>query len=227
LFVSNEILCHTLPLTPQISSVDAVCALPVAKRNFLLRHGHGLFQSSKELKEEVDEVSESLLEEDSCQPCAESSNQNEKPRHRRVVSFDGSKRLHGTHLDADERKWLDLLNQRPDTDEPMKMAEWIDEIMNVSARKLAQSKSGDNGPIDAAKPLDEAGIKAAVGESGSISSKAELDASTKRNQPVWDAESSEYATLFEDIDINHLFDFEQESNEIVAGIGIELGNQTH
>jgi hypothetical protein len=203
--------------------------LPVAKRNFLLRHGHGLFQSSKELKEEVDEVSDSLLEEQSCQPCAESSNPNEKPRHRRVVSLDGSKRLHGTHLDADERKWLDLLDQRPDTDEPMKMAEWIDEIMNVSARKLVQRKntSGDSGSVAAAKTSDGAGTKDAISNPGSISTKAELETSTKRNQPVWDAESSEYANLFEDIDISRLFDYEQESIELVAGIGIEFGNQTH
>jgi hypothetical protein len=31
-----------------------VCKLPVAKRNFIKRHGHGLFHSSRQLKETVD-----------------------------------------------------------------------------------------------------------------------------------------------------------------------------
>jgi hypothetical protein len=200
--------------------------LPVAKRNFLLRHGHGLIQTSKELKEEVDEVSDSLLQEGSCQPCDESSNPNEKPHHRRVVSFDGSKRIPGTHLDADERKWLDLLNQRPDIDEPMKMSEWMNEIMNVSERKLAQIKKNKIDDNGSAISSDGAGTKASA-ELCSPSIKAESETSTKRTQAVWDAEASEYATLFEDIDINHLFDYEHESTEIVAGIGIELGHQTH
>jgi len=46
-----------------------------------------------------------------------------KPRHRRVVSFDGSKYC---QLDANEQEWLDLLHQRPKSEAQLEMTEWMD-----------------------------------------------------------------------------------------------------
>ena len=60
-------------LVSSISQQLTVDDVPVAKRNFLMRHEHGLIQSAKQLKEEVDDVCGVAIDtpqvELSCQPC--------------------------------------------------------------------------------------------------------------------------------------------------------------
>jgi hypothetical protein len=124
-------------LTFWISSPVEVCNMPVAKRNFLLRHGHGMFQTSKELKEEVDEVCDSLLKEKMCIPCEPTVS----PKyHRRVVSFESWKRKEEKPLDGKEREWLELLHQRPNDDEEIKMSLWLGKVRHVSGVKRDEMK---------------------------------------------------------------------------------------
>lgn len=209
-------------LSLMLFPVDIVCAMPVAKRNFLLRHGHGLFQTSKELKEEVDEVCDSLLQEDVCQPCVGSSEgEDVKPHHRRVVSFEGRRRRLEGQLDAEEQEWLHLLHQRPDVEDEPKMLEWMEKIMKISEQKRAQLKKA-SGSKDEVTTMN-----ASV-----LDTKATTTAESRRNSTILALENvaqgsdapiaadvSGYATLFEEIDIENLFNFEQSTG------GVETGNK--
>lgn len=124
--------------------------MPFAKRNFLKRHGHGMVHSSKELNE--DDV-ENML----CQVISTSS-PTPAPRrlHKRVVSFDGnnSKRrslitennadddnsnnnsagaiINETMVNENEQHWLELLNQRPETQDQKEMTAWMDKVIDFS-----------------------------------------------------------------------------------------------
>ena len=200
--------------------VDIVCAMPVAKRNFLLRHGHGLFQTSKELKEEVDEVCDSLLQEDGCQPCVGSAEgEDVKPHHRRVVSFEGRRRRLEGQLDADEQEWLQLLHQRPDVEDQPKMLEWMEKIMKISEQKRNELKKA-SGSKDAVTTTN-----ACV-----LDTKATTTAESRRNSAILGLESvaqvgdaangaevSGFATLFEEVDIENLFNFEHSNGGVETG----------
>ena len=133
--------------------------MPVAKRNFLKRHGHGLIQSAKQLKREVDEVYSFVVNtpqtELSCQPCEMPPSTTsvateqfttvgiEKPRHHRVVSFDGSKHC---ELDANEQEWLDLLHQRPEIKDQSKMTEWMNTVVAAAEEQKAMIR-GPPAPV--------------------------------------------------------------------------------
>jgi hypothetical protein len=150
-----------------------ICANPVAKRNFPKRHGHGLIKSTKDLKA-VDYMrgfmdSTSSTEDASCSPCGEaptvlfavnalpgaSAPSFEKPRHRRVVSYETV--LHAAaksaalrqqeqatlsaaaapavksflDLSAHEQQWLQLLHERPRHENAV-LSSWMDKIIQVS-----------------------------------------------------------------------------------------------
>jgi hypothetical protein len=95
-----------------VSSFTIVCTLPVAKRNFLKRHGHGLVFTAQQLTENVDAVYCRVIpstEEaspavavsvcdnevnDSPSVGSEESDEIVKPCQGRVVSFDASKKFH-------------------------------------------------------------------------------------------------------------------------------------
>lgn len=158
-----------------------VCALPVAKRNFPKRHGHGLIHSAKDLKE-VDYICgfiDSTSDDGDCQPGDESSGEaaaaaedgepaerTDKPRHRRVVSFDAAKQLRAAQqqaaargaaaaqpmarartktfldLSGNEKEWLTLLHQRPDLEQESMMSSWMDKIISFSEEKGSALRRG-------------------------------------------------------------------------------------
>lgn len=136
-----------------------VCELPVAKRNFPKRHGHGLIHSAKDLKEVdyicgfVDTTSD---EAGSCHPCEEDGafKVMEKPRHRRVVSVDVANQFRSQQsassqriiaqpmenksildLSVSEKEWLKLLHHRPDLEEESMMSIWMDKIISFAEEK--------------------------------------------------------------------------------------------
>jgi hypothetical protein len=211
--------------------------LPVAKRNFLLRHGHGLFQTSKELKEEVDEVCASPLHEQSCQRCEEGSSfllgnlrttTVEKPGHRRVVSFDAKKRLDSRQLDATEHAWLHLLHQRPDLEDEdqSKNAEWMDKILKFSEQLRATAlKRPSLTTVNAPLPLPVMSTAPAEPSPSPASINVTMEPEPFNTGPMpHDAnaasEVAAFATLFEEVDILNFFD---NSNEQAPefGLGIE------
>ena len=56
---SSEIFYHLFNYVPNLASkqcYSSVCQLPVAKRNFVKRHGHGMVNNSKELRETIDRL---------------------------------------------------------------------------------------------------------------------------------------------------------------------------
>jgi hypothetical protein len=106
-----------------------------------------LIQSAKQLKREVDAVYGVAIDtpqvELSCQPCESFVTEIppsttgvateqlmtvglEKPCHHRIVSVDGSKHF---QLDANEQEWLNLLHQRPKSEDNLKLTEWINKVI--------------------------------------------------------------------------------------------------
>ena len=121
-------------------SLLTVCELPVAKRNFVKRHGHGLVNSAKELRETVDRMVPSLQSQSSISPIAfnspidysschevSSDEDNEDAtkltpfEHRRAVSFDET--IFATQpstdpsfgLSTNEDLWLPSVQNQPTT----------------------------------------------------------------------------------------------------------------
>jgi hypothetical protein len=101
-----------------------------------------------------------------CQPCDEDSSTVSfaasavvsgasmiQPNHRRVVSFDASKRAAAAaqaamlggrpapvvksfyDLNSNEKEWLQLLHQRPDLEQDAMMSSWMDKIISFSEEK--------------------------------------------------------------------------------------------
>ena len=123
----------TIMLVPRI-----VCELPVAKRNFVKRHGHDLVHSAKELRETVDRmvscqvISSPDLEEDSDEPSFhEVSSEEDNLENlttethrfiRRAVSFDETKhnvvavKESFLELGAHEELWLPPVQETPATE---------------------------------------------------------------------------------------------------------------
>lgn len=200
-----------------------MCALPVAKRNFLLRHGHGLFQSSKELKEEVDEVSDSLLQEDHCQPCVETlKTEDGKPHHRRVVSFEGRRRQLEGQLCPDEHEWLRLLHQRPDVEDQPKMSEWMGKIMMISERMRAElKKATESNDMVKTMTVEAPHTKApTIAQSRKNSTSLVSESAIQLADVATSVEVSGYSTLLDEVDIENLFNFEHSTG------GVGLGNET-
>ncbi|KAI2509417.1 hypothetical protein MHU86_5050 [Fragilaria crotonensis] len=123
-----------------------VCGVPVAKRNFLQRHGHGMVSTATQLRNDVD---------NHCQPCASSgatplaSDVNvigemrggiriENAGHRRDVSFDGPS--HDGPLDFREKTWLNLLHVRPNINDPTHMTNWLKRVVSFSEHDLETSR---------------------------------------------------------------------------------------
>ena len=158
-----------------------VCASPVAKRNFPKRHGHGLIRSAKDLKA-VDYYTASFVDissvaDASCYPCIEqtvAAPTFEKPRHRRVVSYDEStygaavqqpspavqqpvaSRPPATdsllNLSVKEQQWLDLLHKRPNLKQESNMAAWMDKIICFSENKESALR---NSPVLAPMTMEQ------------------------------------------------------------------------
>lgn len=57
-------------MTPSANS-NTVCAIPVSKRNFVNRHGHGFVHSAKEVKTRVDQMNVTFMDGPTmtCSPC--------------------------------------------------------------------------------------------------------------------------------------------------------------
>jgi hypothetical protein len=158
-----------------------VCASPVAKRNFPKRHGHGLIRSAKDLKA-VDYYTASFVDissvaDASCYPCIEqtvAAPTFEKPRHRRMVSYDEStygaavqqpspavqqpvaSRPPATdsllNLSVKEQQWLDLLHKRPNLKQESNMAAWMDKIICFSENKESALR---NSPVLAPMTMEQ------------------------------------------------------------------------
>lgn len=136
----------------------AVCAVPVAKRNFMKRHAHGIFSTSKELMD-ADAVSEdtptcifieeTFKNESDCKeqvlPSVRSEPHSLK-RHRRVVSSDTKAAKESQNeifsnctaqslsmqLSANELKWISLLRDRPETEDTASMSQWMQSVIHLS-----------------------------------------------------------------------------------------------
>ena len=133
----------------------AVCALPVAKRNFMKRHAHGIFSTSKELmdadsNEEDSPIcsfvgeTEKYISSSSEQGTILATRQSKG--HRRVVSSDtraAKESQNGTaspatspnlaiQLNANEFKWVSLLHDRPETEDTASMSQWMETVIKLS-----------------------------------------------------------------------------------------------
>ena len=62
---------HSHPLITTFVTFNTVCAIPVSKRNFVNRHGHGFVHSAKEVKTRVDQMHVTFMDgpEITCSPC--------------------------------------------------------------------------------------------------------------------------------------------------------------
>ena len=74
----------------------------------------------------------------------------EKPRHRRALSFDGSKYC---QLDANKQEWLDLLHQRPKIEDQLKMTGWMDKGIKSSEEQKVMLRGP---PANVLEALDSA-----------------------------------------------------------------------
>lgn len=133
----------------------AVCALPVAKRNFMKRHAHGIFSTSKELMDadtnEDYPICSFIGDTETDQVLFNSSVQGiratcESKSHRRVVSSDtkASKESKNriaspemspkaaTQLNTNELKWISLLHDRPHTADAASMSRWMETVIMLS-----------------------------------------------------------------------------------------------
>lgn len=151
---------HGLPLScsePECASSGRrfrycqVCGVPVAKRNFLQRHGHGMVSTSLQLRNDVDNY---------CQPCGSSGetpqasdvNASDELRigiipdnagHRRDVSV-AVPSCQEYHLDFREKKWLTLLHERPNVYDPTRMTSWLNKVLSFSDNDLETSRNDHN-----------------------------------------------------------------------------------
>ena len=136
--MSNQRASHPL-------LIITVCGVPVAKRNFLQRHGHGMVSSAMQLRNEVDH----------CQPCASDGTTSltsgvnvigelrrsitfENTGHRRDVSFDGPSYDHP--LDFREKTWLNLLHERPNVNDPTHMTNWLGKVLSFSENEMETTR---------------------------------------------------------------------------------------
>jgi hypothetical protein len=185
--------------------------MPVAKRNFLLRHGHGMFQTSKELKEEVDEVCDSLLREKSCIPCDTSVVP--KYPHRRVVSFESWKRKEEKPLDEKEREWLELLHQRPSDEDEFKMSSWLEKVRHISGVNHGEMKLSTMCLNKKTRPHLSEGSETASNEE-----KKDFTSWATEVPAVCVTDFREYESLFGDVDIETFFGIDKSEN------GLEVQN---
>jgi hypothetical protein len=124
--------------------------MPAAKRNFFIRHGHGLFQTSKELNKHVDNVFGITYSPDddeglssphatrSCDDIRVEDNQHQanssswNTNSTTVASkAEGRDAGHRT-LSSKEQAWLQLLHDRPTCNDQTKMAHWAAKIMQMT-----------------------------------------------------------------------------------------------
>lgn len=126
--------------------LSTVCEMPFAKRNFVKRHGHGIVQSSKELQEsDVDELCCPVIPSSS--PSITLDNQEVARRLKRVVSFDLTQQRRRklveakdmTMMNGNEHLWLELLRERPDTEDQKKMNSWMDKVISYSEEMRGKS----------------------------------------------------------------------------------------
>jgi hypothetical protein len=132
--------CQSPNVSPSASLIT-VCAVPVAKRNFIQRHGHGMISSAMQLRNEVDTH---------CQPCENSAamplgrdfssvgwlrrdSRTEQSRNHHDVCFDGSNS--DRPLDFREKTWLNLLHERPHVNDQKLMANWLNMVRAFSEQE--------------------------------------------------------------------------------------------
>lgn len=136
-----------------------VCAIPVAKRNFPKRHGHGLIDRAEELKE-IDYASTLVVnpppvlgrERDmSCQPCAAPQESRFEHSHQhRSISVGQSLELEsesGVQLSAREERWLALMKERPDDEEGGEMLKWVEQIIAFSPESSFDDSTQQEPPV--------------------------------------------------------------------------------
>lgn len=138
----------------------AVCALPVAKRNFMKRHAHGHFVSSKELMDadmkEGFTSTCSFISAPKVDNTISSQATLETTRHHRVVSYDNKADPLQAILEAatesgivtpslsysaplkvqlndNESKWISLLHRRPELEDTISMSNWMEAVVKFSA----------------------------------------------------------------------------------------------
>lgn len=117
--------------------------MPVAKRNFLKRHGHGVIRSTREIKdhelEDLDEDEDEVIQDpgehgvdtlaDDVANCLS-----------RVVNSDltrtaGDSENKTVTIDHVEQRWLELLKQRPETEDQTGMTDWMNKVITLSEGK--------------------------------------------------------------------------------------------
>lgn len=110
--------------------IHTECALPVAKRNFLRRHGHGLAISSRSLKEDIDKARIKFVERTGCLPVSSFEEQrNKSPTSTTVVELDVPQEQ-SLQLSDEEQEWLSLLHRRPETQDKSKMSTWVGQVLD-------------------------------------------------------------------------------------------------
>lgn len=134
--------------------------MPVAKRNFLRRHGHGLVDSNQVLKDEVDNARIKFVERTGCLPC--NTMTAIKSSHRRQVSFGSSSSSSSSSsseeqqqeakvgLSTFEQEWISLLHDRPEVQEKEKMSAWMSKVMKLAndhQEKAALSTNSSVPPV--------------------------------------------------------------------------------
>ena len=137
-----------------------ICSLPVAKRNFMKRHAHGVFASSKELMDaDIKEVDIPTICSFISQAAPSVQSQMiQATGHNRVVSWDHKAdplkvimdmeetiavgtmkpsisegpKLAAVHLNDNEFKWVSLLHDRPQLEDTVSMSDWMENVIKLS-----------------------------------------------------------------------------------------------
>ena len=95
---------------------NTVCAIPVSRRNFVNRHGHGLVHSAKDVKTRVDQNSRNFIfsQTMTCSPCGVSAVQESRNRFASSPHKTCHSDLHPLSLNLDEVKHLEFVESQLD-----------------------------------------------------------------------------------------------------------------
>jgi NADH:ubiquinone oxidoreductase subunit len=162
-----------------------------------------MFQSSKELKEEVDEICDSLLQDEACDQNM-SSPHVQTGKHRRTVSFEGFRRMDSNFLDPIEKHWLELLHKRPNENDEVKMREWTQKVLQISAEKKSAISDRPLKCLKTAKCIPLTTVSKANPRPNFSIQSFEI---TNKKGAQSDTEVIEYSSLFDEVDFDRLFDY--------------------
>lgn len=115
--------------------------MPVAKRNFLKRHGHGVIRSTREIKDyELDDLDEDEAIQDLGEHDVDTLADDVVHCLSRAVNNDltqsaGDSEKKLVAINNIEQRWLERLKQRPGTEDQTGMTDWMDKVMILSERK--------------------------------------------------------------------------------------------